>query len=219
MPPRQRSLLALAVLVCLPLAASAQLFVEDFDDGTADGFTPIGPGWMVAAGVYQCETFGFEVYSSSVFGDPTWADYSVSFAIRSTDSANHLLRFRVVDFEDYYVVNLRSEPWNDVELARVMNSERTVIGLAPVAMASGIWHEVTVMAAGFQFEVYLDGVPVLSVADPVAPARLMSGQCAVVCYSGGYVEHQLVEYDDIVVEELTVAVDQVTLSSVKNLFQ
>lgn len=219
MHPRQRSLLALAVVVCLPLAAFAQLFSEDFDDGIADGFTPVGPGWLVADGVYQCETSGFEIYSSSIFGDPTWADYSVSFAIRSTDSVNHLLRFRVVDFEDYYVVNLRSAPWNDVQLARVMNTQHTVIGVAPVPLANGTWHQVTVVAAGFHFDVLLDGVPILSVADPEAPARLMFGQCAVVSYSGGVVEHQLVEYDDIVVEELPVAVDQMTLSSVKNLFQ
>ncbi len=219
MLPRQRGLVALALLVCLPVAASAQLFSEDFDDGIADGFTPLGPGWMVSDGTYQCETFGFEVYSSSIFGDPAWSDCSITFAIRSVDSVNHMLRFRVVDFEDYYVVNLRSAPWNDVQLARVMNTQHAVIGVAPVALDNGVWHEVTVVAAGFHFEVYLDGAQVLASADPEAPARLMFGQCAVVSYSGGVIEHQLVAYDDIVVEELTVAVDQATLSSVKNLFQ
>ncbi len=219
MPSRQRPLGILALILAVPLLASAALFEEDFDDGTADGFDPVGPGWEVVGGTYRCETAGFEVYSSSLFGDPLWDDISISFDIRSEDSVNHLLRLRVNDFTDYYLINLRSAPFNDVSLERVMNTTHDILAAAPVTFAGGQWHHVDVIVSGHRFEVYLDGAPVLEVTDWSEPARLRLGQCAVVSYSGGVAQHQVVQYDNVVVEELTVPVAQLTLGAVKALFR
>jgi hypothetical protein len=206
------------LLLCLPLTASAFLFAEDFEDGSADGFYPVGPGWEVSDGTYNCETTGFEIYSSSLFGDPLWADLTVGFDIRSLDSTNHLLRFRVNDFADFYDINLRSAPWNDAILTRTLNTQRTVIAASPAPFAGGDWHHVLLRLDGFHFAVFLDGNLVLQHQDTSGPARLRTGQFAVVSYSGGVAMHQLVSYDNIVVEELVVTVEQVTWSAVKNLF-
>jgi hypothetical protein len=218
MPCRHRLIGILTVLLVLPLLADAALFAEDFDDGTADGFSPVGPGWQVVDGTYRCETTGFEVYSSSLFGDPAWSDVSISFDIRAEDSVNHLLRLRVNDFEDYYQINLRAGPFHDVLLERVMNTRRDILALAPVTFAGSQWHHVDVVVSGHRFEVYLDGTPVLAAGDWSEPERLRFGQCAVVSYSGGVAQHQIVQYDNVVVEELTVPVAQLTLSAVKTLF-
>jgi len=220
MPHRQRFFLIAACLLILPLLAAASvLFFEDFEDGTADGFTPIGPGWAVVDGAYQCETTGFEVYSSAVFGNPLWQDVAISFDIRSEDATSHLLRFRVNDFEDFYDINLRSAPWNDVVLSRTLNTQRQVIAQVPTGpFANGTWHQVQVVCEGYQFHVLLDGVLVLSHHDELAPERLRSGQCAVVSYSGGVVEHQLVAYDNVVVEVQVVRTAAVSWSNVKSLF-
>jgi hypothetical protein len=209
----------LALLLAAPIAAGASTFFEDFEDGVADGFTPVGPGWEVSGGTYNCETTGFEIYSSSIFGDPLWGDVSIAFDIRSEDSVNHLLRFRVNDFEDYYVVNLRSSPWNDVRLHRVMNTVPAELAKGGAVFDNASWHHVEVVLNGFQFEVYLDDALVLLAADPEAPDRLRTGQCAVVSYSGGVIQHQYVSYDNVLVLENPVAVENLTLSSVKALFQ
>jgi hypothetical protein len=199
--------------------AQSVLFEEDFDDGVADGFTPIGPGWEVPGGTYNCETTGFEIYSSSVFGDPLWGDVSIAFDIKSIDSVNHLLRFRVNDFEDYYVLNLRSKPWHDVRFERVLNTVHETIAVGAVGFNNGIWHHVEVVLEGYQIEVYLNGYLALTAHDDQMPDRLRTGQCAVVSYSGGVMQHQDVSYDNIVVVDGVVAVEQWTLSSVKALFQ
>ena len=73
--------------------------------------------------------------------------------------------------------------------------------------------------SGYQFEVYLNGDLVLQAHDLDQPARLRTGQCALVSYSGGVIMHQIVNYDDILVLEQTVAVQQITWSGVKQLFQ
>lgn len=215
---RRTPLTCLFALCCLPLAAGAVVFEENFDDGVADGFTPIGPGWEVSGGTYNCETTGFEIFSSSVFGDPLWGDVSIAFDIKSVDSVNHLLRFRVNDFADYYIVNLRSDPWNDVHLERVMNTVNQPIAIGSANFANGIWHHVEVALSGFRFEVYLDDQLVLLAQDDEMPDRLRTGQCAVVSYSGGVIEHQYVSYDNVLVLDGVVAVEPWTLSSVKALF-
>lgn len=214
-----RLFLCLTILVSLPITAGAYLFEEDFEDGVADGFSPVGPGWEVSSGTYNCETTGFEIYSSSLFGDPYWGDVIISFDIKSVDSVNHLLRFRINDFEDFYIVNLRSAPWNDVTIQRTMNTNVTLIGAAYAGFDNDVWHHVEVVLNGFQFEVYLDGEMVLLTQDYEMPDRLYTGQCAVVGYSGGVAMHQIVSYDNVVVMSSVVAVEQVTLSSVKALFE
>ena len=213
-----RLFVCLAALLCLPIAAGAFLFEEDFEDGVADGFSPVGPGWEVSGGTYNCETTGFEIYSSSLFGDPFWGDVRIAFDIKSVDSVNHLLRFRVNDFEDFYIVNLRSAPWNDVAVQRTTNTNVTLIGTAYADFENAVWHHVEVVLTGFLFEIYLDGALVLLAEDYEMPERLSTGQCAVVSYSGGVAMHQYVSYDNVVVMDQPVAVEQVTLSAVKALF-
>ena len=215
-----RALLIAGLLTMPVMAAAETIFSEDFDDGVADGFTPIGPGWAVEDGVYTCETFGFEVYSSSVFGDPEWLDIIASFDIKSVDATSHIFRFRVNDFEDFYDVNLRSAPWNDVVLMRTMNTQREIIAQVPTApFANNTWHNVQVMAEGFHFTVVLNGTVVLEYYDGVEPYRLRGGQCAVVCYSGGVVEHQVISYDNVVITMPTVVAEAVSWSNVKSLYR
>jgi len=210
----------LALLVAMAISAHAVvLFEEDFDDGSADGFTPIGPGWEVVDGAYTCETTGYEIYSSSVFGDPEWTDVAISFDIKSEESVNHLLRFRVNDFEDFYLVNLRSAPWNDVRVTRTMNTLTEDLAIAKATLDNGIWHGVRVVASGFLFQIYLDDHLVLNAVDNEAPERLRDGQCAVVSYSGGVMQHQIVSYDNIVVETQIVPAENTSWSSVKALFE
>lgn len=216
---RHALLVAMAALLAVPQPAGAVLFQADFDDGQADGFTAIGPGWEVSGGTYNCETNGYEIYSSSLFGDPLWDDVIIHFDIRATGSVNHLLRFRVVDFEDFYVLNLRSSPWNDVSISRRLNTATNLIAADSAGFHGGSWHSVMLVLSGFQFEVYLDGDLVLQAHDLGQPARLRTGQCALVSYSGGVIMHQVVNYDNILVLEQPVAVQQITWSGVKQLFQ
>jgi len=210
---------ALAALLALPQPAGAVLFQADFDDGHADGFTAIGPGWEVSGGTYNCETNGYEIYSSSLFGDPLWDDVIIHFDIKTSGSVNHLLRFRVVDFEDYYVLNLRSAPWNDVSISRRLNTATNLINTGSAFFSGGDWHSVMLVLTGYQFDVYLNGDLVLQAHDLDQPARLRTGQCALVSYSGGVIMHQFVSYDNVLVLEQPVAVQQVTWSGVKQLFQ
>ena len=213
----------LPVLLVSPCRLEAVvLFEADFDDGIADGFTPMGPGWQVVDGAYTCETIGFGILSYSVFGSPQWRDYSVVYRVKADIGPDHMLFFRMADADNYYGLVLRSVPYNDIVLARTVDGERQFIAEAQVPLFdNGQWHDVQVLANGHQLDVMFNGLSVLSHHDDSEPPEVREGMCAVVSYSGGLTQHQIIWFDDILVEEILGPV-RTTLNSwtaVKMLFE
>jgi hypothetical protein len=200
-------------------AHAADLLDWDFDDGTDGPFHALGPGWEVVDGTYHCYTEGFATFSSSIAGDPGWMDYIATFDVRASGGANHVFRFRVSDFQDYYELNLRGDPFHDVTLGRMDYLGYAFLTIVETPIALGEWHHVEVMVEDYTIIVTVDGAAVLTYTDTERPAALRSGSIALVSLSGGEVFWQDVWFDNVRVTTTVVPVESSTLSDVKQLFR
>ena len=207
------------VFLLLPIVAGSQELLDwNFDDGTMGPFTPLGPGWEVVDGSLYCHAEGYAFFSSVLAGDPDWSDYTVAADVRAEGGVNHMLRFRVSDFQDYYEVNLRAEPFNDLVLGRMDFLGWRSLASVAINTELGVWHRIEVMVEDFTMSVRIDGVNVLTFDDPERPEELRNGSIALVCLSGGYTFWQDIWFDNVTVGTMTVPVVTTSWTGVKNLF-
>lgn len=208
------------LLVLLPGLTSGQTLLDwNFDDGTMGPFVPLGAGWQVVDGTLHCHTEGYATFSAALAGDPFWSDYIVSFDVRAEGGVNHILRLRVADFQDYYEVNVRAAPFNDVTLGRMDYLGYTFLHEASFATEPGVWHNIVVMVEDYTISVTVDGQHALTFVDPVRPTELRTGSIALVSLSGGLTYWQDIWFDNVVVTALVVPVAMDTWSGVKQLFR
>ena len=198
--------------------AIGDLFYEDFNDGTADGFEADCPLWTVTPeGTYHIENLGYEVYCWSFAGNSGWTDYTYSFDLRSHASVNQMAAFRVQDNGDCYVVNLRSDPWNDAWLTKWVNGVPNHRFSTPINNFNDEWHSLKVSVAGPRIQFDVDGQEVFTFVDTYSP--FLSGRIGVVSYTGGVAQKQTLDIDNLSVDSLVVGVTPSTLSQVKSLFR
>jgi hypothetical protein len=209
------------VLILAGTSFAAVILDANFDDGSADPFNPIAPGWYVEGGAYHCLTDGFEVLSMSGVGvgDLSWSDYTVSWDAMANGGTNHILLFRNLNYFIYYYVNLRTAPWNDIRFGRVINNDDVTLAVATCAAQNDTWHHFDLQVFGYEFVVSVDGVPVLTYGDPSTPDLLRASGISLVSYSGGVIMHQHIVYDNVRVETTEVAAEAITWGGVKALFQ
>lgn len=212
---------ALVLLLSIPSLLAAQVLLEcDFEDGTMGPFTALGPGWDVTDGALHCYTEGFAFFSSVLAGDPDWQDYIVAFDVRAEGSVNQIVRLRVTDLHDYYEVNVRTAPYNDVVFARQDYLGYEILHSEPFSNALGVWRHVEVAMVGHTVTVWVDGQVALVFTDPAAPAELATGSIALTCLAGGDVLWQDIWFDNVTVTAAgVVATEALSWSSVKRLFR
>ncbi len=209
----------LFILLLLPVVAGGQELLDwNFDDGTMGPFTPLGPGWDVIDGSLFCHAEDYAFFSSVLAGSPDWNDYTVAFDVRAEGGVNHMLRFRITDFQDYYEVNVRAAPFNDVVIGRMDYLGWQTLASVAHDTQLGVWHHVEVMVEEFTIAVRVDGQDVLVFDDSERPDELRTGSIALVCLSGGYAFWQDVWYDNVTVSTMSVSVASTTLSAVRGLF-
>ena len=77
-------LLSLGMLTLLVAgsASATTLLQEDFNDGVADGFTPLSGDWYVEGGSYHCLVEGTNLAYSTFAGDSSWTDYDFRGRVR-----------------------------------------------------------------------------------------------------------------------------------------
>lgn len=194
---------AAAVLLHPSPSHAVVLFQETFDDGVADDFTVVSGTWNVIAQRYYSQVSGFEAFAVSTAGlaagSAGWTDYRVDVDLLVNGSYNRILRFRVRDAANYYAVNLRAAPYNDVWLHKVVDGVQTDLAHVTGFVSNrGQWCHFTVEAVGPSLSVACDGVPLISMVDGSVDPHL-SGAVAVVAYSGG-----VVQWQDCFVENLLV---------------
>lgn len=208
------------ILLLVPVVAGAQELLDwNFDDGTMGPFTPLGPGWEVIDGAAYCHAEGYAFFSSILAGDPDWSDYTLAADVRAEGGVNHMLRFRVTDFQDYYEVNLRAEPFNDLVLGRMDYLGWRSLASVQLTTELGVWHHIEVMVEEFNMSIRIDGVSVLTFDDPERPEELRYGSIALVCLSGGYTYWQDIWFDNVTVGGMTVPVAATSWTGVKDLFR
>ncbi len=184
------------VFSVLPLCAQDILFKENFDDGTAGGFEPDNDMWIVNdAGQYQIENWGFEVLSYSYFGQYHWTNFSLTLDVLTHDGAHHGVGFRVQENGDMYVATLRGEPYKDVFLSKIVNGRQYQLSTAPLSHDLSEWHHLGITTSQNHIHFSVDGISALSYTDTDSP--LQSGRQALVSYTGGVAQHQLLQIDNI----------------------
>ena len=152
-------------------------FLEDFNDGVADGFVPVGPGaggWFVANGTYQFDNtlvYIFD-YLPSYYTPAPYADFS--FEVECTEEDGYsayyygmVLRGDGVTAKgDNYVCYFT----NDGDLGFDVYSGGVATSLVWKTSASFIpgfmnWNTLKVEAQGSNFDIYVNGVLEASVSD------------------------------------------------------
>ena len=212
-------LIALLVLIPFPSTASAEILLwEDFEDGVADGFVEIDPYWSVLDGAYRCYVYGANTFTLSAAGDGTWSDYSVDCDIRASGSINQVVAFRLQDRHNFYDLNLRADPYNDVVLSKVVGGSDAWNRFAPLPNTIGEWHHLHVSCEGNRIKVGIDGESLFDHYDETNP--YLVGGIAVAGYAGGSIPLQIAWYDNVLVEGVApIATSESSWDHVKSLYR
>lgn len=211
----------LLTLLFLPMAAATAqsvIFEEDFDDGVADGFQPDNNLWTVSPdGLYEIENWGFEVYSKAYFGESWWGDFLLSLEMRTFDSVHNTLAFRIQDQNNHYEVALRGEPYKDVFLFKIVDGVQHLLFTDLFSNTLTAWHHLELAAAGNRFLFFVDGELAIDFEDHNSP--FMWGSMALVSYTGGVAQHQLLQVDNVMVINPVVGTDMSYLDRLKALYR
>lgn len=179
---------------------SAILFQDDFDDGNADGWDISGDGsWSVVNNEYLVEMgTGLDLHGFAVAGDPEWADFVLEVDIRGETGVDKLLMARYVDPENWYALNLRSDPFNDLTLSREENGTHTILTTVPYPNAVGEWYHLTWGFDKAQIQVYMDETLLIDYED--CHSALGHGRIGLLGYTGDWGTDRVV-YDHVLVRE------------------
>lgn len=202
-------LLSLGMLTLLVAgsASATTLLQEDFNDGVADGFTPLSGDWYVEGGSYHCLVEGTNLAYSTFAGDSSWTDYDFRGRVRVDGGVANILRFRSDGLisrgqGNGYELDVRYGTYRDVWLFSWVNGTRRFLSSHDqVAFLAGPWHDFEIYCQGSQIVVYWDGENILTYND--SGSANLSGGVELMAYIGGDTDHQLASYDDIVVEAST----------------
>jgi hypothetical protein len=176
---------------------------EDFNDGVADGWTQIDPGWSVvvdmgpdhsgAFQVLQRESFLYLTHPS-ILG-VTSATVDADFRIDGAINGDFDVLFAKpgwtnppedgAPYEFFEISPVGSDNAQDI-LFRLENSFPSNIDQQPVMVNAGEYHHETVSFAGTELSSSLDGVPYLSGTDPMMtpPYDVIIG-----FYNGGVIDN------------------------------
>ncbi len=152
-------------------------FLEDFDDGVADGFVPTGAGaagWLVANGTYQCDNslvYLFD-YLPSYYMTTAYADFNCEVDCTEEDGYQAYFYGMVLRGDgvtakgDNYVCYFT----NDGSLGFDVYAGGVATSLSWTTPASFLpgymnWNMLKVEAQGSNFEIYVNGVLEASVSD------------------------------------------------------
>jgi len=151
--------------------------------------------WQTVAGAWELKSLPSASLSANAFmfagkaseegkaalalrGNWFWHDYVASAACRPMGKGAVGLVFYCRGPEQYHL--LRWEPSGGsgrLQLLRVAGEEREALGEAPVGFTKGQWYELKVRVVGQRATAYVDGNPLVDVADP----RLVSGRIGLYC--------------------------------------
>lgn len=149
--------------------AGQTLFVDDFHDGNADGWTPTSGTWTVESGVYSGTAGSSRSYS--VAGDAAWTDYALEAKVNVTNNAGGNkdagLVFRYADPDNFYALYLKNDDrtGRKMELAKFENGVQTSLGFANPSIAPDTFYTYKIVVDGDVIEAYQDGVLQVSATD------------------------------------------------------
>lgn len=222
-----KSRIPLTLLLTLALAGAASsslhaqiLFEENFDDGTADGFTVVSGDWSVIDGTYHVYTTGYQVGSVSMVTAPgadAWTDYQFDCDLMVSGGVGHLVKFRASSADNCYEVDVRSDFYNDVYLQKRVDGALITLDVAYFPSSTKVWHHLSVNVVGPEIMVQVDGTQVCDYFDTSSP--FLEGSVGLMSWAGGDIGWQELNADNVVVQVLAVPNEQSTWTGVKYLYR
>ncbi|MDG4764704.1 pectate lyase [Solwaraspora sp. WMMD406] len=187
---------SLAIVLAVSLASvahAATLFSDDFDTGSAAGWTRSGGSWSVVtdgSGVYRQSGTGSDAKAQA---GATWTDQAVQarvnpLAFGGSDRFVGVAA-RARNMTTYYYLALRAD--GQVVLGRRGSGGYTTLASAPTTVTPGSWHTVRLEAFGTDLRGYVDGRALLSTVD----STLGSGRVGLVTY------YASASFDDVTVTD------------------
>lgn len=182
-----RSLTILLAIVLVPFAGTrAANYVEDFNDGAAQGSTVVAGTWAVGSGTVRSSGIG--PADIVVYAGATWAtDFNYQVRMRndfanSGNQAGAIYNYR--DSNNYYAVQFSpvappgDPPGPTAYLIKVISGVTTNILRAPFGGGeSTVWFDVDVIRSGAATTVKVNGVVVV---DNVTQSELGAGNIGLV---------------------------------------
>ena len=138
--------LVATVLAVTTTASAATLFVDDFEDGNANGWTKTGGSWSVVVdGTRAYRQSSTSSDTRSIAGGGSGAFTVVTARIKPTafNGSNRMVALlgQAASLSTYYYVALRNT--NRLEVGKRVNGTFTVLGSAPFTVTTGTWYSVT----------------------------------------------------------------------------
>ncbi len=173
-----------------PYGCDATLFLDNFNDDDANGWTGSG-GWNVTigSGVYATTNDNSQRYD----GDTGWTDYSFSAMMRADDAAEMGLYFRR-DGTDYYRLRWRNTPSPRLRFETFVGGASVRTQDLNIPYEPGRWYHVEIRGQGDLVSVFIDGQ--LTFTD--TNATLTSGQIGLFAGAGSGTR----TFDDILVTRM-----------------
>jgi hypothetical protein len=177
---------------------AGSLLTDDFNDGNITGWTVVDEGtisapsaWSVVRGEVQqtSNIYGpdvasvdhrkgtFAYYNNS--GAFSWANYSLSAVLRSTDDDGIGLMFRYQNPNNYYKLDLDKQR-NFRRLFKVVNGVETTLRNVAGGYTQGANANLEVKVIGNQIQVFQDGVDIFGGA--VTDNSLVTGTVGLYCW-------------------------------------
>ncbi|MFH1845005.1 MAG: hypothetical protein ABIF77_17590 [bacterium] len=211
-------------LFCITLLgspASGQIiYVEDFEDGVADGFDFVSGDWSVTPeGTLLGQVYGVAEFGLSRVGDEEWSVYFFSGDIKVDGSLNHVINFRIASPDDYYQLNVRADPFNDAYLYRFNDGVRTELHYTlflPTQVNE--WHHFFIDVANKRIMILWDNMKVCEIIDDDEDA-IINGRVGPCCFGGGNIPWQHAEYDNLKAEIFVVETDHSTWGEIKHMYR
>jgi pectate lyase len=188
----------IALTLVLGLTGSAQaatLFSDDFEGGTATGWSASGGSWSVATDESQVyRQAGTGADARALTGTATWTDYAVQARVKPTafSGSNRFAAVlaRVQSNTSYYYLALRSN--NTVELKRLDGGSSTALDTASLTVAAGTSYTVRLEVSGSALRGYVNGALVTEASD----SRWAAGRIGVATF------YTAANFDDVQVSTI-----------------
>lgn len=180
--------------------SSSPWFFDDFNDGNADGWELIGTGtWSVVNNEFVIEMGeGIELQGMAMAGDPAWDNFVYEVDIRGEAGVDKMLMARYVDAENWYALNLRSAPFNDLTLSREEAGNHTILASVPFENEVGVWYHLIWGFDQRQIQVYMDETLLIDYED--CGSELTNGRIGLLGHTGSWGVDR-VAYNNVLVRQ------------------
>lgn len=200
-------------LFLFPKTVQAEVLLwDDFNDGNANDGTPVdweefkGPGgnWWIEDREYfgtVVKECGPDIFSYSLAGESSWADYSFSVKINGTLGVDKKIMFRYQSNGTRYDVNLIDG--REINLQKWINYSSSFLSRPSFNNSNDKWYALKIEAIGNNIKVFVDNQKLIDVIDTTNP--LLTGKIGLQVWPGFYATcggRTTTKFDDILVTSL-----------------